>query len=89
MAGPTLPKIGYFDIFGNTGRRSGTCSEATSEKSGMRHALKVVASTEAPRRRAVIELNEQNKRSSYGTIITIPAIFGIYLANHVIMKLIE
>jgi tRNA A37 threonylcarbamoyladenosine dehydratase len=55
----------------------------------MRHALKVVASTEAPRRRAVIELNEQNKRSSYGTIITIPAIFGIYLANHVIMKLIE
>ncbi len=82
-------KIGYFDI--SETREDGLARAVRQrlKKSGMRHALKVVASTEAPRRRAVIELNEQNKRSSYGTIITIPAIFGIYLANHVIMKLIE
>lgn len=57
------------------------------KKAGIRKPLRVVASTEAPRRQAVIELNEQNKRSSYGTIMSIPAIFGIFLANYVIKAL--
>lgn len=57
------------------------------KKLGLRRPLKVVASTEAPRASAVIELNEQNKRSSYGTLATIPAIFGIFMANKVILDL--
>lgn len=82
-------KIGYFDI--SETREDGLARAVRQrlKKAGIRKPLRVVASTEAPCRRAVIELEEQNKRSSYGTIISIPAIFGIYLANHVIMKLTE
>lgn len=82
-------KIGYFDI--SETREDGLARAVRQrlKKAGIRKPLKVVASTEAPCRRAVIELEEQNKRSSYGTIISIPAIFGIYLANHAIVKLIN
>lgn len=58
------------------------------KKEGIHKRLKVVASTEAPRRRAVIPLEERNKRSSFGTLMSIPAVFGIFLANHVILKII-
>lgn len=82
-------KIGYFDI--SETREDGLARAVRQrlKKAGIRKPLKVVASTEAPCRRAVIELEEQNKRSSYGTIISIPAIFGIYLANYAIVKLIN
>lgn len=82
-------KIGYFDI--SETREDGLARAVRQrlKKAGIRKPLKVVASTEAPCRRAVIELEEQNKRSSYGTIISIPAIFGIYLANYAIVKLIK
>ena len=49
--------------------------------------LRVVFSDEAPRRNAIVELDLPNKRSSYGTLATIPAIFGIYMANHIIRKI--
>lgn len=51
---------------------------------GCRRPLRVVCSTEAPHRAAVIQLDERNKRSSFGTLATIPSLFGIYLASHVI-----
>lgn len=57
------------------------------KKIGLRRPLKVVASREAPHRSAIIPLEEQNKRSSYGTIATIPAIFGIYAASYAIETL--
>lgn len=57
------------------------------KKLGVRRPLKVVTSAEAPRAGAVIRLDERNKRSSYGTLATVPAIFGIYLAAHVIGRL--
>lgn len=57
------------------------------KKLGLRRPLKVVASREAPRRYSLIPLEEQNKRSSFGTLATIPAIFGIHLASHVINRL--
>ncbi|MDE6811257.1 MAG: hypothetical protein K2J15_02785, partial [Muribaculaceae bacterium] len=59
------------------------------KKMGLRRPLKVVASREAPRRYAIIPLEEQNKRSSFGTLATIPAIFGIHLASYVIRKITE
>lgn len=58
------------------------------KKTGLRRPLKVVASCEAPRRQSLIDLDEKNKRSSFGTIATIPAIFGIHLASHVINRLV-
>lgn len=80
-------KVGYFDI--SETREDGLARAVRQrlKSAGLRRKLKVVASTEAPRRHSVIELNERNKRSSFGTLITIPALFGLYLANHVIMQL--
>lgn len=82
-------KIGYFDI--SETREDGLARTVRQrmKKNGIRRNLRVVASTEAPHKNSVIELNEKNKRSSFGTLITIPAIFGLYLANHVIMRLRE
>lgn len=59
------------------------------KKLGLRRRLPVVASTEAPRAAAVIQLDERNKRSSYGTLATIPSMFGIMLGAHVINNLIR
>lgn len=80
-------KVTYCDI-------STTCNDGLARvvrqrlrKAGLNKKLTVVASTEPPRRFAVIPLQEANKRSSFGTIASIPALFGIYLANHVILKL--
>lgn len=57
------------------------------KKQGCVPDIKVVCSTEAPRRSALLEVQMQNKRSSFGTLATIPAIFGIYMANHIIRSL--
>lgn len=51
--------------------------------------IRVVWSDEAPRKNAVLEVNTPNKRTSFGTLATIPAIFGLFLANHVILRLTE
>jgi len=80
-------KIGYFDIWETREDGLARAVRQRLKKIGVRKALKVVASTEAPCRGAVIGLEEQNKRSSYGTVMSIPAIFGIYLANHVLLSL--
>lgn len=82
-------KIGYFDISETREDGLARAVRQRMKKMGLRRSLKVVASTEAPHRNAVIELEEKNKRSSFGTIITIPAIFGLYLANHVVMCLVN
>lgn len=80
-------RVGYFDI--SETREDGLARVVRQRlrKAGIRRGLKVVASTEAPKRYSIIPLEEANKRSSFGTIASIPAIFGIYLANHVIVKL--
>lgn len=53
---------------------------------GLRRPLQVVYSTEPPRSYSVIRLNEKNKRSSYGTLAAIPAIFGIFIAQKIIIS---
>ena len=80
-------RVGYFDI--SETREDGLARVVRQRlrKEGIRSGLKVVASTEAPRRYSIIPLDEANKRSSFGTIASIPAMFGIYLANHVVVKL--
>lgn len=82
-------RIGYFNIWDTREDGLARAVRQRLKKAGMHKSLRVVASTEAPHQQAVIELSERNKRSSYGTIISIPAIFGIYLANHVILKLAQ
>lgn len=82
-------KIIYCDIWDTREDGLARAVRQRLKKAGIRDSLRVVASTEAPKSRSLIELDSQNKRSSYGTIMSIPAIFGIYLANHVILKLIS
>lgn len=57
-------------------------------KMGLKRNLKVVASTEKPSSSALVEVNTANKRTSFGTIATIPSLFGIFLASHVINSLV-
>lgn len=80
-------KIGYFDI--SETREDGLARAVRQRlrKDGIRRGLKVVASTEKPSSASLIDLDLPNKKSSYGTLATIPAIFGIFMANHVIRKL--
>lgn len=50
------------------------------KKAGLRRPLRVVASSEAPRPSAIVEVGTANKRTSYGTTAIVPSTFGIYLA---------
>ena len=59
-------------------------------KEGISKGLKTVFSTEQADRNAVVVVEgERNKKSTVGTISYLPAIFGCYLAGHVIRKLTE
>lgn len=57
------------------------------KQQGLRMSLRVVASNEAPRRRSRIDVETTNKRTSFGTLATVPATFGIFLAAHVVNSL--
>lgn len=80
-------KAGYFDLWETREDGLARAVRQRLRKMGLRRRLDVVASSEAPRSGAVIELDERNKRSSYGTIATIPSVFGILLAAKVINNL--
>jgi len=53
---------------------------------GITKGLPVVFSSEPVKKEAIILVNEQNKKSSTGTISYLPAVFGCYLAQYVIIK---
>lgn len=80
-------RVGYADLWSTREDGLARAVRQRLKKMHLRGPLKVVASTEAPRQSAVIQLDERNKRSSYGTLATIPAIFGIYLGAYVINRL--
>ena len=77
-------KVGYFDISETRDDGLARVVRQRLRKAGIRRGLTVVASTERPERHSVIPLDEPNKRSSFGTIATIPAMFGIFLSSKVI-----
>ncbi|MDE6533965.1 MAG: tRNA threonylcarbamoyladenosine dehydratase [Muribaculaceae bacterium] len=80
-------RIGYFDLWET--REDGLARAVRQKMKSMflRRPLKVVASTEKPSSHSLVKVETLNKRTSYGTIASIPAIFGIYLANHVIRRI--
>lgn len=58
------------------------------QKMGVRRKLPVVFSTEQANPKAVILTeDEQNKKSTCGTVSYMPAVFGCYLAEYVIKRL--
>lgn len=82
-----VTKIGYFDLWETREDGLARAVRQRLKREGLRRPLRVVASVEKPVSHSLLELDHANKRSSYGTIAPIPAIFGIYLANHVIRAL--
>lgn len=57
------------------------------KKSGMRIKLPVVFSSEPADRNAIELVNEQNKKSTTGTICYMPAMFGCYIAAYILKKI--
>lgn len=58
------------------------------QKMGVKRKLPVVFSTEQANPNAVIQTDdEQNKKSTCGTISYLPAVFGCYLAEYVLKRL--
>lgn len=58
------------------------------QKMGIRHKLPVVFSTEQADPKAVLLTDdEQNKKSTCGTVSYMPVVFGCYLAEYVIRRL--
>lgn len=58
------------------------------QKMGIRHKFPVVFSTEQADPKAVLLTDdEQNKKSTCGTVSYMPAVFGCYLAEYVIRRL--
>lgn len=80
-------KVVYTDLWSTAEDGLARAVRQRLKHMGLRRPLKVVASTEAPRRSALIGLDLPGKRSSFGTLATVPAIFGIYLASAVINSL--
>lgn len=84
-----VTKVGYFSLWETCEDGLARAVRQRLKSMGRRPSLKVVASREAPRSSSLIDVTERNKRTSYGTLATIPSLFGIYLANYVIQKLIQ
>lgn len=82
-------KVGYFDLWETREDGLAKAVRRKMKADGFRHSLKVVASTEKPCSHSLIEVEALNKRTSYGTIATIPALFGIFLGNHVIRSIVK
>lgn len=57
------------------------------KKEGMRRKVPVVFSSEQADPRAVLRVDERNKKSTTGTISYMPAVFGCYLAQYVLTRL--
>lgn len=84
-----VTKVRYADI--SETRDDGLAREIRRRlrKAGHPRGLRVVTSSELPCRRCIIPLEERNKRSSFGTVATVPALFGIYLANYTLEQCLK
>lgn len=82
-------RCGYFDLWETREDGLARAVRQRLKKLGLRRRLPVVASTEAPRQASLIEAPGQNKRTSYGTVAAVPAVFGILLGSYVINKLLR
>lgn len=82
-------RIAYLDLWETREDGLARAVRQRLKKMGLRRNLKVVASTEPPKRSSVIEENTRNKMSSYGTVAAIPAIFGIMIAQYIINKITQ
>lgn len=80
--------VGYMDLWQTRDDGLAKAVRQGLKKLGLKNRrLQVVASTE-PAEGLVLGDNARGKRTSRGTLATIPALFGIFLANFAIRKII-
>ncbi len=79
--------IRYSDIWSTRDDGLARAVRNRLKKLGVRRPLMTVCSTEPPRKQSLMQINDINKRSSYGSLASIPSVFGIYMANYVIRKI--
>jgi len=58
-------------------------------KLGIKKGVSVVFSTEPANKKAIVITDEKYKKSTTGTISYLPAVFGCFLASHVIAELVK
>ncbi len=80
-------KVGYMDLWQTRDDGLAKAVRQGLKKAGLKgRRLPVVASTELPAGQIVGD-NSRGKRTARGTLATIPALFGIFLANFAIRKI--
>lgn len=83
-----ITQIRFADIWGTYHCGLSKAVRKRLQKMGIRHKLPVVFSTEQADPKAVLLTDdEQNKKSTCGTVSYMPAVFGCYLAEYVIRRL--
>jgi len=82
-----VTQIRYADIWGTYHCGLSKAVRKRLQKMGIKRKLPVVFSTEQADANAVILTDEENKKSTTGTISYLPAVFGCYLAQYVIKHL--
>lgn len=84
-----ITQVGFSDIWKcNNCKLSRAVRKRLHKLMGIRHKLPVVYSTELPDPKAIVLIeNEQNKKSTCGTVSYMPAVFGCFLAEYVIKQI--
>lgn len=80
-------KVIYSDIWSTRDDGLARAVRHQLKKAGVKRPLMTVCSTESVIRHSLMEVNGTNKRTSYGSIAAVPAIFGIFMASYAIKKL--
>lgn len=77
-------KVCYMDLWQTRDDGLARAVRQRLRKAGVRSPLTTVCSMEPAGKHSLLEVEETNKRPSYGTLASIPALFGIFMANHAI-----
>lgn len=76
-------QVSYFDLWETREDGLARAVRQRLKRMGLRRRLPVVASTERPHTASLIEVDSAYKRTSYGTVASLPATFGIFMAAKV------
>lgn len=80
--------VGYRDLWETRDDGLAKAVRQRFKALGLRRKLLTVSSSELPRRHSLIEEPEaRNKRTSFGTLAAVPAVFGILLGNKAVLDL--
>jgi len=81
--------VGYCDLWDTCDDGLAKAVRTRLKKDGVRGRLMTVWSSERPIRHELKMIDGVNKLTSPGTIASVPAVFGIFLANYALLKLVS